>query len=94
MGDSRSQIRAGLREGEVRFLTDDMDIERTELAIFPGGNGDWYIGVVEEGTAGTVLASGRFVRVRTSGVAVHGMPRLVAELYRLLRRELAEAARG
>ena len=90
MGEPGSQVRAGLREGEVRFLTDDMDIERTELAIFPGGNGDWYIGVVEEGTAGI----GRFVRVRTSGVAVHGMPRLIADLYRLLQRELAEAPRG
>ncbi|MGH7393378.1 MAG: hypothetical protein ACREM3_28575 [Candidatus Rokuibacteriota bacterium] len=56
-----------------------MDLRRHELAIFVGGNGDYYIGVAEKGTAGL-----DFVRVRTSGVAVHGMPALIARLYRLL----------
>ncbi len=86
-----TQVRRGLREGEVRFLTDDLDDrERTELAIFHGGNGDWYIGVMDEGSAGI----NQFVRVRTSGVTVHGMPVLVANLYRLLLQHIEQREAG
>ena len=87
-------VRAGIREGEVRFLSDDRDLERNELVIFAGGNGDWYVGVVAEHEAGTVSTSGRFVRIATSGVAVDGMPNHIAAIYRLLLAALRAARAG
>lgn len=49
---------------EVRYLCDDRDGEwLNELAIVPGGNGDWYIAIVPQGT-GTM---GKGLRLCTSG---------------------------
>lgn len=69
---------------EVRYLCDDRDLPgRNELVISQGGNGDWYVAVAPEGQ-GTI---GRAVRLSTSGgaqAAVPGLPRAVAEMFRVL----------
>lgn len=65
----------------VRFLTDDRDLpkdERNELVIMQGGNGDWYVSVVPEGT-GTV---GKAVRICTSGGASTQVPGLTLAILR------------
>lgn len=69
-----------------RYLTDDRDDEperRHELVIFPGGNGDWYLGVWPEGVRG----SPNTVRICTSGgasTAAPALPICVARMYRAL----------
>lgn len=69
-----------------RYLTDDRDHEpeqRHELVIFPGGNGDWYLGVWPEGARG----SPNTVRICTSGGASSTVPALpisCARMYRAL----------
>lgn len=69
-----------------RYLTDDRDDEpgrRHELVIFPGGNGDWYLGVWPEGARG----SPNTVRLCTSGGASSAAPMLpicAARMYRAL----------
>lgn len=69
-----------MRDGERRYVTDDRDeMDRNELVIFQGGNGDWYVGVVEEGTAG-LAGSGRWVRLCTSGGASSAKPGLTAAI--------------
>lgn len=68
---------------DVRYLTDDRDQERLELVIFPGNNGDWYVGIVPEGEG----YAGRCVRLCTSGGASHFAPGLttgIAQAYRAL----------
>jgi len=69
---------------EVRYLTDDRDLEdRNELVIGFGGNGDWYVAVVPEGE-GTI---GRGVRICTSGGAsavAPGLGRAIAQAFRAL----------
>lgn len=70
---------------EVRYLTDDRDLEedRNELVIGFGGNGDWYVAVVSEGQ-GTV---GKAVRICTSGgaaAAAPGLGRAIATAFRAL----------
>jgi hypothetical protein len=69
---------------EVRWLTDDCDErDRTELVIYQGGNGDWYVGVAREGCG----ALGTTVRCRTSGGAssrVPGMNAGIASIFRAL----------
>lgn len=67
---------SNLRERR-HYLTDDRDkTERNELAIFQGGNGDWYVGVVPEGEMGI----GRFVRLCTSGGASSRCPGLTTAI--------------
>jgi hypothetical protein len=57
----------------VRYLTDDRDaLNRNELVLFAGGNGDWYVGVVPEGEG----FGGRCVRICTSGGAASAVPGL------------------
>ena len=68
-----------------RYLTDDRDNEkpRSELVIFQGGNGDWYVGVGEEGT----WPMHNFVRLCTSGGASSACPGLtlaIAAAYRAM----------
>lgn len=69
----------------VRYLTDDRDAkDRQELVIQLGGNGDWYVATVPEGT-GTM---GRGVRICTSGGAQRAAPGLgiaIADAYRALQ---------
>lgn len=66
-----------------RYLTDDRGHapeERHELVIFPGGNGDWYLGVWPEGARG----SPNTVRICTSGggsSAVPALPISIARMY-------------
>ena len=59
---------------EVRYLTDDRDLEGdlNELVIGFGGNGDWYVAVVPKGQ-GTI---GRSMRICTSGGASAAVPGL------------------
>ncbi len=67
-----------------RYLTDDRDEKhRNELIIFAGGNGDWYIGIGEEGT----WPFDNFVRLCTSGGAASacpGLPSAIAAAYRAM----------
>lgn len=67
-----------------RYLTDDRDEKhRNELIIFQGGNGDWYVGVGEEGT----WPMRNFVRLCTSGgasSACPGLTRAIAAAYRAM----------
>jgi hypothetical protein len=79
-------------EGEVRrYLTDDRDApaeERHELVLFPGGNGDWYLGVWPEGAR----SCANTVRLCTSGgasTAAPGLPLAAARMYRALGPKLA-----
>ena len=76
----------------VRYLTDDRDErKRNELVIMQGGNGDWYVAVVPEGT-GTI---GRAVRLCTSGGAsthAPGLPSAIADAYRAMQQAGEEAA--
>lgn len=69
---------------EVRYLTDDRDYRnRHELVISFGGNGDWYVAVVPEGTAPV----GKAVRICTSGGASSRVPGLgvsIANAFRAL----------
>ena len=69
---------------EVRYLTDDRDDERpNELVIFPGGNGDWYVGVARQGKG----CIGNSVRICTSGGASTRAPGLglaIAHAFRAL----------
>lgn len=71
-------------QDEVRYLTDDRDgRRRNELVIMQGGNGDWYVSVVPEGT-GTL---GKAVRICTSGGAASAAPGLgvaIADAYRAI----------
>ena len=58
---------------EVRYLTDDRDeLQRNELVITLGDNGDWYVAVVPEGKK----TIGRGVRISTSGGASRMVPGL------------------
>ena len=59
---------------EVRYLTDDRDLEedQNELVIWRGGNGDLYVAVVPEGQK----AFGKSVRICTSGGAASAAPGL------------------
>ena len=70
----------------VRYLTDDRDEKRrNELVIQQGGNGDWYVSVVPEGT-GTI---GRGVRLCTSGGASISCPGLtvaISQAYRAIEK--------
>lgn len=66
-----------------RYLTDDRDQSRSELIIFQGGNGDWYVGVGEEGT----WPFRNFVRLCTSSgasSACPGLTRAIAAAYRAM----------
>lgn len=69
----------------VRYLTDDRDQRnRHELVISAGGNGDWYVAVVPEGT-GTI---GKAVRICTSGgasVACPGLAPAIANAFRAIK---------
>lgn len=69
---------------EARYLSDDRDEESPkELLIEPGGNGDWYVGVVEKGAGGV----GRSIRICTSGGAstkVPGLGQAIATAFRIL----------
>ncbi|OHA90570.1 MAG: hypothetical protein A2832_01075 [Candidatus Zambryskibacteria bacterium RIFCSPHIGHO2_01_FULL_44_22b] len=69
---------------EVRYLTDDRDLEdRNELVIGFGGNGDWYVAVVPEGQK----PIGKSVRICTSGGASSAVPGLgiaIAQAFRAL----------
>ena len=69
---------------EVRYLTDDRDLEdKHELVIGFGGNGDWYVAVVPEGQG----ALGKSVRICTSGgasAAAPGLGRGIAQAFRAL----------
>ena len=75
---------------EVRYLTDDRDVEpKKELVINLGGNGDWYIAVVSEGE-GTI---GRAVRICTSGGAstrVPGLPVAIGSAFTALEKAKKE----
>lgn len=63
---------------ERRYLTDDRDFKtRHELVIQQGGNGDWYVSVVREGTK---AVSG--VRICTSGGASHAVPGLTIAIFK------------
>ena len=65
---------------ERRYLTDNRDLEgRYELVVGMGGNGDWYVAVVPEGT-GTM---GRAVRICTSGGAQSARPGMPLAIKRL-----------
>jgi hypothetical protein len=62
---------------EVRYLTDDRDARNPhELVILPGGNGDWYVGVCEEGAH----CCGKMVRICTSGGASVRCPGLAGAI--------------
>lgn len=69
---------------EARYLSDDRDEESPkELLIELGSNGDWYIGVVEEGAGGV----GRSIRICTSGGAstkAPGLGQAIATAFRIL----------
>ena len=72
---------------EVRYLTDDRDDERhrNELVIQFGGNGDWYVSVVPEGTG----SMGKAVRICTSGGAASacpGLPSAIADAFRAIKK--------
>lgn len=66
---------------EARYTTDDCDIDPdvTELVIFPGGNGDWYVGTAPQGQNPR-----RAVRITTSGTRVHGLAVAIAKAYRAI----------
>lgn len=79
-----------VREGEVRYLTDDRDqTNRNELAIFRGGNGDLYVGVMPEGEAGIKC----FVRICLSGGASASNPKLVRAIFDAFKALGGEASR-
>lgn len=62
---------------EARYLTDDRDSKRRkELVILNGGNGDWYVGVCDEGS----FPVGNMVRICTSGGASVRCPGLTAAI--------------
>jgi hypothetical protein len=63
----------------MRYTTDNCDVDDHELVIFPGGNGDWYVGVArrDEWPA-------HFVRIVTSGVRVVGLAVAIADAYRAI----------
>jgi len=73
----------------VRYLTDDRDLpkeERNELVITQGGNGDWYVSVVPEGT-GTM---GKACRICTSGGAstqAPGLTRAIFDAYHAIQNQ-------
>ncbi len=74
---------------EVRFLTDDRDYPtRNELVIQAGGNGDWYISVVDEGTKAVTG-----VKICTSGGASMSVPGLTVAIARAFQaiKDAAEA---
>lgn len=60
-----------------RFLTDDRDVDDSELCIYAGGNGDWYVGVALAG-----CRPHRFVRLSASGGASTAHPGLVPAIHR------------
>lgn len=64
----------------LRYETDDCDIDDSELSIYQGGNGDWYIGVAEKGRHPK-----RVVRIRTSGGSCPPFGWAIADAYRSLR---------
>lgn len=73
-------------QNEVRYLTDDRDERHlNELVITIGGNGDWYVAVVPQGT-GTI---GRGVRICTSGgasIACPGLGGAIADAFRAIEK--------
>jgi len=69
-----------LNYGEtLKYLTDDCDVNRNELTIFQGGNGDWYVAIVKEDEA-----LGPCVRITTSCNRVPGLAPAIANAYRAL----------
>ena len=71
-----------INENDAKILSDDKD---TELHIFSGGNGDWYVCVTPKGEG----YIGRCVRIRTSGgisVTAPGVGIAAADMYRAIKK--------
>lgn len=66
-----------------RYRSDDRDLERgdNDLLVYPGGNGDWYVTIVEHGKR-----LGPTVRITTSGSpdGQEGVAAAVAFLFRTM----------
>lgn len=66
-----------------RYHSDDRDLERgdNDLLVYPGGNGDWYVTIVEHGKR-----LGPTVRITTSGSpdGQEGVAAAVAHLFRAM----------
>jgi uncharacterized protein YfaS (alpha-2-macroglobulin family) len=69
----------------MKLLTDDMDIRDTELDVYVGGNGDYYIELTETKRGEIVRIS---TRISMSGGNASTETKLaVANLYRALNKE-------